>query len=372
VSAIRITAVGALTSIGTSAVQTDASLRAGLCRFHASPWAPEHGTISLARVHDDALAETVAKLRDDEARRRTAPASEWTIRLLATAGLALADAVAAAEPDRPGRPERAPAAARPPIVLLLGLPDPREGTTPPEGPSLWTALSLASGIAIDPLRSLAFPRGRAAIFDTLAAARELLARDPEAQVICGGCDSYVDETRVRREHGQGRTLGGPYAGDGRPLGEAAGMLVVEPIGRHRGGLVVTGIGRVDDPGHRFGGAPARGEGLANAIEALRTDAEPPIPFGTVWAGLVGESFDGKQWGIACLRHRDRLLDSTIVEHPADRLGDAGAGLGALLFVDAHQRLIANRRAAPALLWAISDHGPIGAASVELDPPGATR
>jgi 3-oxoacyl-[acyl-carrier-protein] synthase I len=365
---IRITAVGAITSIGTSAVQTDTSLRAGLCRFHAAPWPPTVGTISLARVHDDGIAEAIAGLRADEAHRRTPPARDWVMRLYALAGLALADAIANAEPERPGKP----APVRPPVVLLLGLPDPREGVALPPVAELWSAISRASGVTIDALRSQVFPRGRAAIFDALAAARELLADDPEARVVCGGVDSYVDEQRVAREHEQGRTLGGPYAGDGRPLGEAAGMLVVEPIARRRGGMLVTGIGRVDDPRHRFGSAPARGEGLANAIEALRGEAEPRAPFRAVWAGLVGESFDGKQWGIACLRHRDCLLDDTQVEHPADRLGDAGAGLGAMLLVDAHQRLVAGGRTGPALLWAISDHGPIGTASVELDAPGATR
>lgn len=372
-SGVRITAVGAITSIGSSAVQTDASMRAGLCRFHDAPWKPEHGTITLARVRDDVLTETIAALAADAERRRVAAANAWTSRVLAMAGLALADVVAAAEPERPGRPPSQRATTRPPLVLMLGLPDSREGTTPPEGAALWSALGIASGLVIDVARSRTFPRGRAAIFDALAAARELLAADPAALVVCGAVDSYVDEQRVRNEHAQGRTLGGRFAGDGRALGEAAGMLMIEPLERRRGGLVLTGIGRFLDPGHRFGREPARGEGLAHAIEALRSDAHPRAPFGTAWTGLVGESFEVKQWGVARLRHRDLLVDSTRIEHPADRLGDAGAGLGAMLFVDAHQRLVAARREGPALVWAISDQGPIGAASLELDgSTGAQR
>jgi 3-oxoacyl-[acyl-carrier-protein] synthase I len=153
---------------------------------------------------------------------------------------------------------------------------------------------------------------------------------------------------VRKEHERARTLGGEYAGDGRALGEAAGMLLLEGSPHHRGGLVVDGLARYLDEGHRFGTAPARGEGLA------------------------GESHDVKLWGIACLRHRDVLTASTRVEHPADRLGDAGAGLGAMLFVDAHHRMLATRRDGPALVWAASDHGPCGCASLYLDAPGGQR
>ncbi|HWB73943.1 MAG TPA: hypothetical protein VG755_03285, partial [Nannocystaceae bacterium] len=315
------------------------------------------------------LAQPLAEIVADATRRRVAAPDALTQRMIALAGLALADAIAAAEPERPGR---ARATARPPIALLLALPDQRDSVTPPDAAALWPALTSASGLAIDAQRSRTFPRGRAAIFEALTTARELLAREPDTIVVCGGVDSYADETRVMKEHAQGRTMGGPYAGDGRVLGEAAGMLVVEPVAKRRGGVVVQSVGRYDDPGHRFGREPARGEGLSNAIEAMRGAGDTRTAYRVVWAGLVGESFEAKQFGVARLRHRDRLVDETRVEHPADRLGDAGAGLGAMLFVDATQRLIAGRRESPALVWAISDHGPIGAATLELEATGGSR
>lgn len=352
-SRVRITAVGAITPIGTSAAQTDASMRAGLSRFRAGPWPPDDPA-TLSRVADPLLADAIA------AQARTPLPSAWCTRLAALAGHALADALASTrDPERP-------------VALMLGLPDPREGITLPPAPALWAAIAAASGCVVDAARSQAFPSGRAAIFDALAAGCDRIAQDPATLVVVGAVDSWLDEARVAREHAAARTAGGEYAGDGRPLGEAAGMLVLEASPERRGGLAIAGLARIDDPGHRFGREPARGEGLANAIEALRAHAEPPTHYATVWASLAGEAHDTKLWGTACLRHRDLLRASTRVEHPADRLADAGAGLGALLFVDAHQRLLAGRRECPALLWAASDHGPIGCASVELDTSGGPR
>ncbi len=341
---VRIVAVGAITSIGIGAAQTDASLRAGLCRFREGPWPQGDDAVVMARVRDEALIDPLARLAAAPALRL----DDWSRRVIAIAGLAIADATMASQDPRP-------------IALQLGVADPREGMPTLAPPALWAALSIAAERPIDAGRSRLFARGRAAIFDAIAAGRDLLRMQPDARVVCGGVDSYVDAERVRREHALGRTQGGPWAGDGRALGEAAGMLVLEADPQQRGGVVLAAIGRAEDPGHRFGHAPARGEGLADAIEALRGELEPGVPFGVAWAGLTGESHDVKLWGTACLRHRDLLVAQTRVEHPADRIGDAGAGLGAVMFVDAHQRLITGRCDGPALLWAASDHGPCGSA-----------
>lgn len=345
----RIVAVGAITSIGAGAAQTDASLRAGLCRFREGPWPQGDDAVIMARVRDEALAEPLARLA---AAPRLQLDDRWR-RMVALAGLALADAMIASTDPRPA-------------ALQLGVADPREGVPAIDPATLWAALSIAAECPIDASRSRVFARGRAAIFDAMAAGRELLRMQPDARVVCGAVDSYVDAERVRREHAQGRTQGGPWAGDGRALGEAAGVLVLEADAQRRGGVVLAAIGRAEDPGHRFGHAPARGEGLSDALEALRGELEPRVPFGVAWAGLTGESHDVKLWGTACLRHRDLLVAHTRLEHPADRIGDAGAGLGAVMFVDAHQRLIAGRYDGPAFLWAASDHGPCGAAMLHLD------
>lgn len=340
---MRIETVGAMSSIGVGAAQMGAAIRGGLCRFREGPWTPLGDPVVMATVTEDSI---------ESARTTAAPhvRGQWQARLVALAGLALADAL--------HNDTRSDA----PVTLMLGLADPRTGAEPPTSPGLWSGIESVLGHPIDMRRSQAFPSGRAAIFDALVGAQALLEQDPSARVICGAVDSYVDEARVRQECEARRSRGGEYAADGRALGEGAGMLVMRASPQSLG-LRIDAVGRHDDPGHRFGTVPARGEGVAHAIEALRQTVEPDGPFRSVWAGLTGEVFDAKQWGTACLRHRDLVTAQTRVEHPADRLGDAGAGLGALLFVDAQLRLTEQNRPSPALLWAGSDFGAIGCASV---------
>ena len=337
---VRVRAVGAMTSVGIGARQSDASLRAGLCRFRTRKFGD--APVVMALVADQALVVGASS-----------GLQGWPARLAALAGLALADALAG---DRPSDA---------PVALMLGLADPQDGVELPDPAPLFAGIANVAGHPIDVPRSGVFARGRAAIFDAVVAGQELLAREPEVRVVCGAVDSYADEARVRAELGHGRTLGGELPGDGRPLGEAAGMLVLKTAARGGRGMRIGGVGRYVDAGHRFGRAPALGEGLANAIEMLRSSADPGRPYSAVWAGLTGESHDVKQWGTALLRHRDLLPEETRIEHPADRLGDAGAGLGAMLFVDAHHRL----EHGSALLWASSDRGPIGCATVFS--PGGT-
>ncbi|MEM6989128.1 MAG: hypothetical protein AAF721_01485 [Myxococcota bacterium] len=331
-----------MSSIGVGAAQTGASIRGGLCRFREGPWAPLGDPVVMAALTDDSLEEASAVAAGYVE-------GAWHARLVALAGLALSDALASDAPSDA------------PVTLMLGLADARTGAEPPSR-GLWRGIEAVLGHPIDAPRSQTFATGRASIFDALVAAHELLQQDPSARVVCGAVDSYVDEQRVRQECEAQRTQGGEYAVDGRALGEGAGMLVMRASLRGSG-LLIDAVGRHTDAGHRAGTEPARGEGVANAIEALRGDSDSDRPFASVWTGLTGEVFDAKQWGTACLRHRDLLTAQTRVEHPADRFGDAGAGLGALLFVDAHLRLTQQNRPSPALLWAGSDFGAIGCAAV---------
>jgi 3-oxoacyl-[acyl-carrier-protein] synthase-1 len=338
---VRVRAVGAITSVGIGARQSDASLRAGLCRFRRRKFGDQ--PVDLALANEEALAVGEA----------SGMTTGWSARLAALAGLALADALG----------NDAPSEA--PVALMLGLADPQEGVELPEPTQLFAAIARVAGHAVDLPRSRIFPRGRAAIFDAVAAGQDALAREPGIRVVCGAVDSYADEARVAAEIGRGRTLGRERPSDGRALAEAAGMLVLKTAERGGRGMRVAGLGRYVDAGHRFGSAPALGEGLSNAIEVLRSGADPGRPWNAVWAGLTGEAHDVKQWGTALLRHRDLLPVETRIEHPADRIGDAGAGLGAMLFVDAHNRL----EHGSALLWASSDHGAVGCATVFIQGGG---
>ena len=121
-----------------------------------------------------------------------------------------------------------------------------------------------------------------------------------------------------------------------------------------------------DEGHRYGTAPAKGEGLANAMAQLRQRAgQLAGPIGTTFAGFNGENFDAKMWGVARLRHNDFFSPTMLIEHPADKYGDAGAATGAILLALAAKSLSSGARQGPALVWAASDREPRACAVVSV-------
>ena len=122
-------------------------------------------------------------------------------------------------------------------------------------------------------------------------------------------------------------------------------------------MQVLGVAAVRDAGHRYGKDPALGEGLANAVDILRAKLGDSSPVATIFAGLNGESFDAKLWGVAALRHKEWFSPQAQVLHPADCWGDAGAAAGPLLTVLAATALSRGQCPSPALVWAASDHEP---------------
>ena len=86
-------------------------------------------------------------------------------------------------------------------------------------------------------------------------------------------------------------------------------------------------------------------------------SDDPGPVATTFAGFNGESFDAKLWGVARLRHTDFFTPGMVMDHPADKFGDAGAAMGAILTALAAQALATGTRSGPALVWAASDREP---------------
>ncbi|HEY6882345.1 MAG TPA: hypothetical protein VI299_30145 [Polyangiales bacterium] len=93
------------------------------------------------------------------------------------------------------------------------------------------------------------------------------------------------------------------------------------------------------------------------------------PVRTCFAGLNGESFGAKAWGVAHMRHHALFVPDLAFEHTADVHGDVGATMATLLLALADETLRNDQRPAPALVWAASDHAPCGAAYVTT-PDGA--
>jgi 3-oxoacyl-[acyl-carrier-protein] synthase-1 len=243
-----------------------------------------------------------------------------------------------------------------PHVVFTGLPQ----LNPAE--CSWVAsfherLGECAGVAIDPVASRTIPLGRASALMALEAGIKALQGGNLSAVIVGGVDSFFDLKVLAELDAEGRILG-PGVLDGFIPGEGAAFLVLKPAGQSGAAppILALGASSLPDPGHRYGTEPAKGEGLAKALEQLRSGlASPPPPVNTTFAGFNGENFDAKMWGVAQLRHKDFFTPTMSLQHPASSIGDTGAASGAILTAFAVAALSQGHRSGPAFVWAASDH-----------------
>ena len=223
--------------------------------------------------------------------------------------------------------------------------------------------------------SRTYALGRAGGFAALDDALELLAtgggaRDRRAAtplVLVGAIDSYLES---------GAAL---CAGCRGAPQDRRGRRRIRP--RRRGGLPVAGAGRrrraqrpAADRAHRRrrprarGGTPVQrravprrraGCGIQRVVRAHRQAASGDIA--CVYAGLNGESFWAKEWGVAQIRCAGHLRHRLRVQHPADCFGDAGAALGLIMLGLGALDLSRGRIDGDCLVWGGADRGERGAA-----------
>jgi 3-oxoacyl-[acyl-carrier-protein] synthase I len=333
----RIIATSALCSAGRGTEQLWASVRAGLARIGSSHVMDrQFQPIRMGLVPDDALEPELP------AEIEALPLPPRARRMLRLGAPALRSVLARA--------------GEPPLRLYLGLPQLSLDEAPwMKGFALH--LAMAAGVTLDAPSCRVIPAGRAAALIALELALEALAQEPSRPVVVGGMDTYLDLKLLGSLDADGRILG-PAVSDGFIPGEGSSFLVLahpSVAAQDSGAVSIEAAASAQDPGHRAGAAPARGEGLAEAIEALRSRLpDPGSPVGSIFAGLNGESFDAKQWGVARLRHADFFSPEAVVSHPADCFADAGAAMGALLLCIGARAIARGERRGPALIWAASD------------------
>src|SRR5262249_4464315 len=107
--------------------------------------------------------------------------------------------------------------------------------------------------------------------------------------------------------------------------------------------------------HLSSAEPYLGEGLAEAFRGLFELLPPEMPkVRCVYAGLNGERFWSKEWGVAYLRNQGRFEESFSLDHPIENIGDPGAALGPLLLGLAAISIQQGYRPQPCLVWCSSD------------------
>lgn len=346
-----ICAVGLLTPVGGCAAQTAASVRAGISGFRESPVHNKHfRPMTLALVPDDALPPLAEPL---EAAGLTARQA----RMLRLAGPALAEALESLPPD----------SSRPP--LFLALPEAEAGRSSPAGDDFLEHLSIQSEMAFDGAASQAFPSGRAGGFQAMAAAITGLTQGDHDYIVVGGLDSHLDLYLLGTLDQDNRVLAEGIM-DGFAPGEgAAFLLLASEAGKAKLGAQKTPHlappGLAEEPGHRGSKEPYKGEGLAEAVRlALAQSGGAPVR--TVLAGLNGESFGAKEWGVTALRNHGAIDPESRFEHPADCCGDTGAAVGPLLVGLAALGLRAGTLPGPCLAWGSSEGASRAAICVSMN------
>lgn len=345
-----IVSMGMVTPVGLDAEQTAASVRAGIARKQESAIMDERfEPIVLGYLPTevlpalDAALETRVGLTSLQRRllRLASPALQET----------LLDGVDTSNtPILLAAPR--PAASRPPIVEQ----------------DFFEMLDLQSGVSFATGDSQVFPVGRAGLFQALKTAiNDFLAKGKAEFVWVGGVDSYVDLVRLSILQSEGR-LARADVFDGFTPGEGAAFFLLTTRERcEREGLnamgYVAGVGVAEEAGHRYSEEPYLGEGLAVAVadaatQLAKAGATEPAPL--VMAGLNGESFNAKEWGVAHVRNRELLAEELQVEHPAEYTGDMGAALAPIMMGVAAKWMATGHMPGPALVWASSDEAERGA------------
>jgi 3-oxoacyl-[acyl-carrier-protein] synthase-1 len=338
-----IGATHVLCAIGNGTDQVWASARAGIAKIASSHVMDRHfEPISMGLVPEDVLPPL-----NEEIEKLPLPSRARRMLRLATPSL---QAVAK---DLDG-----------PVPIFIGLP----ALTPKEAP--WIVhvpayLQKLTNVQIDLQRSAIVPHGRAAGLMALELAMNALQAIPSGTVIVGGVDTFLD-LRLLATLDQEQRILGPRVMDGFIPGEGAAFVVLSGNPAGNGRVVVNGVASSMDEGHRYGTAPAKGEGLATAMAQLKQRAgQLSGPIATTFAGFNGESFDAKMWGVARVRHNDLFSPSMLIDHPADKYGDAGAATGAILLALAAKSLSIGARPGPTLVWAASDREPRACAVVSV-------
>lgn len=340
-SAAEILAIGMITSVGSDAERTAAAVRAGISRVRATSFLDRRGEpFYMATVPEEDLPAIHPSLADPTVGERES-------RMLRLAQIAIHQALTGApETER--------------IPLLLALPEALPAWPVTMGSSFLDRLAVQTGLRFDAGASRVAAGGRAAGLALFAEAmQQVTSRAAPAVLVCG-VDSPLDAAWIQALDDEDRIRAAGVL-DGFTPGEAAACVLLGPPGSARKAgraplARLDGIAAAREPGHRYSPEPYRGEGLDAAIRALFAQVPGAAPVRTVYAGLNGESFHAKEWGVSLLRHRARFADDHALLHPADRLGDTGAASGPLMLGLAAIGLQRGYRASPCLVWCASDMG----------------
>jgi 3-oxoacyl-[acyl-carrier-protein] synthase-1 len=258
---------------------------------------------------------------------------------------------------------RAGLAAKPPVSLLLALPDDADF----DAQAFVVLLKRRAGFErVELLRDGVVAAGRAAFFTALGRAGAVLGQGHDL-VLVAGIDSLCDRGSLQRLAARRRTLGRDNP-DGLVPGEGAAFALV---GRPRAGAprpaTVLACATAQENSPPLSADASRAEGLTAAFRQLRAD---PLAGARrvdhLFCAQTGESLWARELAYAYQRNTTLMPEPFTFQVAGALFGDAGAAAPALQACLALPRLAAAA-SQRALLYACSDGGAVGACIVEGPP-----
>lgn len=296
---IQISGSGMVTSVGLSAAQSAAAIRAGISNPRQTRFIDWGGEWISAHVVALEALDARSKL----------------LRMAATA----IDECLAATVGTPAHD----------VALILCLADPPVLETQRPRPTL--AISDVAD-ALD-LRfsshSQVLALGRAGGLVALHHARTLLHEGTAQAVIVAGVDSYIDWPQLSGLEEKQRLLTSTNSNGFMPGEAAAAVLVTRP--GSGSGPVCKGLGFASERATLDSGQPLRGDGLTQAVLDAADEARcGPQDFDLRISALSGEHYYFKEAALTLTRLVRTPKDETELWHPADCVGETGAAAGPLV------------------------------------------
>lgn len=338
----KILSIGMVSTIGLFAMQNFASVRGGVSKFaETSIYDKQFNPFVMSILPDNVLPPL------EESVENEIGLTSRQIRMLKLATYALDEALTNITDISE-------------IPLFLGGPEPIPDRPPPINEHFISLLSQQTKKSFAQEKSRLFPEGHAAGLSAIKAAIDSIESGEEPFVLVGGIDTFLDLYLLATMDMENRVLS-PSVMDGFIPGEGAAFLLLGKP-NSMGGSALTPYANIVaastgfEKGHRYSDEPYKGDGLSETFDELFSQDKASGKIKTVYAGLNGENFGAKEWGVAYLRHKDQFEENHRFEHPVDCFGDPGAALGPLMIGLAAIGLSKNTINGPCLVWCSSDYG----------------
>ncbi len=329
---VAVTALGMITAVGADAVQTAVSVQAGISAYKESAIRSKlFFPMITAELPDDTLPALHPDLQADK------HLTFRQQRMLQMSQLALEQVTASTPLDG--------------IPLLLAGPEKMPECRSAISDKFLEQLVIQSQCQFDMENSYVYPDGRAGALLALQDAMVMIEQGEQEQVLIGGVDSYMDLNLLTLLDLKDRILARNIR-DGFVPGEGVGFVLLRAA-TDQDGIKLYPPGIADEPGHRFSEEPYKGEGLANAIQLALSDTSAG-KVQTIIAGLNGENFGGKEWGVSVVRHKEHFVEDYTLWHPVEAFGDIGAAMVPVFIGLAFAAMQQGYIQGPILLWASSE------------------